>query len=97
MFCDEKWINGTIYRFSGTDDPGYSGDGGKADEAQLNGPAGLAVDSSNNVYIAEIHNNVIRKIDPKAGIISTVAGCGSKGFSGDGGSAVNALSVRGRC
>lgn len=90
MFCDEKWTNGTIYRFAGTGNPSYSGDGEKADEAQLNGPAGLAVDSSNNVYVAEIHNNVIRKIDSKTRIISTVAGCGLRGFSGDGGLAINA-------
>jgi len=62
MLCDKKWINGTIYRFAGTGNPGYSGDGEKAEEAQLNVPAGLAVGSSNIAYIAEIHNNVIRKM-----------------------------------
>jgi sugar lactone lactonase YvrE len=90
LYSNEKWINGTIYRFAGTGIPGYTGDGEKAEMAQLNGPAGLAIDKGNNVYVAEIHNNTIRKIDSKTGIISTVAGCGLKGFEGDGGLAVYA-------
>lgn len=87
---DVKWIEGTIYRYAGTKTPGYSGDGLWADEAQINGPAGLAIDSSNNVYIAEIHNHIIRKIDAKTNRITTVAGCGCKGFDGDGGPAIYA-------
>lgn len=90
MYYHEKWANGTIYRFAGTGVAGYGGDGEKADAAHLNGPAGLAVDKDNNVYVAEIHNNTIRKIDYKTRIISTVAGCGYKGFEGDGGLAINA-------
>ena len=53
--------------------PGYSGDGGAAGSAQLNGPTGVAFDSSGNFYIADSGNSVIRMVTP-AGIISTVAG-----------------------
>jgi streptogramin lyase len=85
-----EWVHGKIYRFAGIGTAGYSGDGKAADEALLNGPAGLAIDNSNNIYVAELHNNVIRKINTKTKIITTVAGCGLKGFSGDGGSALSA-------
>jgi DNA-binding beta-propeller fold protein YncE len=64
--------------------------GEKADIAQLNGPAGLAIDKDNNIFIAEMHNHVIRKIDARTRIITTVAGCGLKGFAGDDGLAVHA-------
>ncbi len=59
-------------------------------EALINGLAGVAVDSNSNVYIAEIFNNVVRKIDIRTNIVTTIAGCGDKGFSGDGGPAVKA-------
>ncbi|MCC5466522.1 NHL domain-containing protein [Pelosinus baikalensis] len=87
---DIKWTKGTIHRFAGTGAAGYSGDGEKADIAQLNGPAGLAVDKNDNVFVAEMHNHVIRKVDVGTGMITTVAGCGAKGFDGDGGLAVDA-------
>ncbi len=85
-----KWTKGKIQRYAGTGIPGYSGDGEKAELAQLNGPAGLAIDKFDNVFIAEIHNNIIRRVDSTAGIITTIAGCGQKGFEGDGGLAVYA-------
>ena len=68
---------------------GYGGDGGPAVEAQLYGPRGVAVDSTGNLYIADSTNHRIRRVDP-SGIITTVAGTGSEGFSGDGGPAVRA-------
>lgn len=85
-----KWTHGTIDRYAGTGKPGYDGDGKKADRAQLNGPAGLAINKNNNAYVVEIHSNTVRKIDAKTKIITTVAGCGIKGFDGDGGLAIDA-------
>lgn len=68
----------------------YRGDGGPALEASLNMPHELRFDSKGDIYIAERDNHVIRKVDMKNGIISTVAGTGVPGFSGDGGPAVKA-------
>jgi hypothetical protein len=70
---------------------GYSGDGGPAKLAELNYAAGLAVDSTGNLYIAEYYNQTIRKVDP-SGIITTYAGsCCSAGYRGDGGSRLSAM------
>ncbi|QHQ60821.1 hypothetical protein Ana3638_08620 [Anaerocolumna sedimenticola] len=85
-----KYTYGIIYSFAGTGKAGYSGDGEKADLAQLNGPAGLAIDKDDNIYIAEIHNSTIRKVDAITNHITTVAGCGLQGFNGDGGLAIHA-------
>jgi sugar lactone lactonase YvrE len=85
-----NWLNGKVFRFAGNGQAGYSGDGFLAKNAQLNGPAGLAVDKENNVYVVEIFNNAVRKIDYKTGIITTVAGNGENGFAGDGGLATQA-------
>ena len=68
---------------------GYSGDGGPAVAARLNSPVGLALDGSGNLYIADAGNARIRKVNA-AGTITTVAGSGAPGFSGDGGPAVEA-------
>jgi DNA-binding beta-propeller fold protein YncE len=65
---------------------GFSGDGGDATLAQLRGPWGVALDAAGNLYIADTSNHRIRKVDA-SGTISTVAGNGSSGFSGDGGDA----------
>jgi len=81
---------GQMTRVAGA--PGGTGtvaDGGQATGAYLNQPNGLAVDSSGNLYVAESGANRVRKITP-AGIISTVAGIGTAGFSGDGGPAAKA-------
>jgi NHL repeat len=75
--------------FAGTGTGGFSGDGGPATSAKLNSPRGIGIDSSGNVYIADTGNNRIRKVTV-AGIISTVAGTGTAGFSGDGGAATAA-------
>ena len=84
--------NGKVLGVFGTGIRGYSGDGGRAVNAQLNFPYGVAVDSSGNIYIAEYGNNVIRKITFATGLISTVAGnfAAGYGFSGDGGAATSA-------
>jgi sugar lactone lactonase YvrE len=81
--------NGLIRLVAGSGAPGYSGDGCPAIAAQLNSPEGIALDSSGNLYIADMRNHRIRKINSK-GIISTVAGNGTKGYSGDGGNAATA-------
>ena len=57
---------------------------------QLNHPFGVAVDSNGNIYIADTSNNRIRKVNSTTGIITTVAGNGTAGYSGDGGLATNA-------
>ena len=86
---------GTITTFAGTGEQGYSGDGGPAVKAQLNGPFGVAVDTDGNLYIADTLNYRIRRVDT-AGTITTFAGTGERGFSGDGGPAVQALLDRPR-
>jgi streptogramin lyase len=73
-----------VTTIAGNGQKGYSGDGGPATAASLNMPHELRFDASGNMYIAERDNHVIRKVTP-GGIISTVAGVGKPGFSGDGG------------
>ena len=83
-------IISTIAGTGGIGSFGYSGDGGAATSAQLRNPFGVALDSSGNVYIADSGNQRIRKVDVSTGIISTIAGTGSSGYSGDGGAATSA-------
>jgi streptogramin lyase len=68
----------------------YSGDGGPATAASLNMPHEIRFDSADNLYIAERDNHVVRKVDARTGVISTFAGTGVPGFSGDGGIAARA-------
>ena len=79
----EVRIDGRIATFAGTGTAGYGGDGGRAAQAQLNTPQGIAVDSLGNVYIADTLNNRVRRVATD-GTITTVAGTGEAGFSGDG-------------
>lgn len=69
---------------------GYAGDNGPATAALLNGPSDIVTDALNNIYIADRNNHVIRKVIGATGNIITLAGRNSKGFSGDGGAAINA-------
>ena len=78
--------SGIITTIAGNGIPGYSGDGGAATVAEINTPIGIAVDASGNFYIGDQQNHRIRKVT-SSGIISTVAGTGSSGYSGDGGAA----------
>jgi sugar lactone lactonase YvrE len=75
---------------AGNGEKGYRGDGGPATAASLNMPHELLFDRAGNLFIAERDNHVIRKVDMKTGVISTAAGTGAPGFSGDGGPAVKA-------
>ncbi len=75
---------------AGNGKKGYAGDGGQATEASLSAPHELVFDKKGDLYIAERDNHVIRKIDMKTGVISTAAGTGMPGFSGDGGPAARA-------
>jgi sugar lactone lactonase YvrE len=81
--------SGVISTVAGNGTLGYSGDGGPAQAAALSAPAGLAVDPSGNLYIADTGNHVIRLVDT-SGTIHTIAGNGTAGFSGDGGPALSA-------
>src|SRR3712207_702836 len=79
--------DGIITTIAGTGEGGYSGDGGPATSAQLTDPGGIAFDARGNLYMADYTS--VRKIDP-SGTITTVAGTGQAGFSGDGGPATEA-------
>src|SRR5258707_1247324 len=79
----------TVTTVAGTGTAGYSGDGGLATAADLSNPAGVALDGVGNVFVADDGANVVRKITP-SGLISTVAGTGTAGYSGDGGAATSA-------
>lgn len=81
--------NGIITTIAGNGIAGFTGDGGQAVGAELGTPLAVAIDAANNVYIADADNNRVRKVTP-GGVITTFAGNGSGGFSGDGGQATNA-------
>jgi sugar lactone lactonase YvrE len=87
---------GIISTYSGNSLAAYSGDGGPAVSASMYAPAGCALDSTGNLYVAEAGNNIVRKIAASTGIITTVAGtgfghgCAGGGFGGDGGQATKA-------
>jgi sugar lactone lactonase YvrE len=81
---------GIITTVAGNGHAGSAGDGGLATEAQLNGSVALAVDSASNLFIADNNDNRVRRVDAITGTITTVAGSGKAGFSGDGGKATDA-------
>ena len=83
--------DGTLHLVAGMPGKsGYSGDGGPALQAQLNEPYEVRFDRAGNLFFVEMRNNVVRKVDRLTGIISTFAGSGKPGFSGDGGPATKA-------
>ena len=81
---------GILTTIAGTGVAGYSGNGGIAANAELNFPGRGYIDNQNNLYFADYENRAIRRIDGVTGIIKTVAGTGTIGFSGDGGPATDA-------
>lgn len=83
-------LTGIITTIAGDGTPGYSGDGGPADAAQLNLPESVYVDVAGNIIIADTHNFAIRKVDAATGLIETIAGNGTAGHAIEGELAVNA-------
>jgi uncharacterized protein (TIGR03437 family) len=84
---------GNIFTYAGDfNTPGYTGDGGPATKVGvgLNDPVAVALDAAGNLYIADSNNDVIRKVTATSGFITTIAGIGTQGFSGDGGLAIHA-------
>jgi streptogramin lyase len=82
--------DGTISTVAGNGARGYSGDAGPAIEAQLNEPFEVRFDGAGNLFFVERLNHTVRRVDAKSGVISTVAGTGREGFSGDDGPAIRA-------
>lgn len=82
--------DGTITTVAGNGTRGYSGDGGPATQAQLNEPYEVRFDTAGNMIFVERLNHCVRRVDAKTGVISTIAGTGKEGFSGDGGPATQA-------
>ena len=81
---------GVITTVAGNGVQGYAGDGSAAINAELAGPEAVAVDSAGNIYIADSSNYRVRKVTASTGVITTVAGNGTPGSSGDGGLATSA-------
>lgn len=81
---------GVIRTIAGTGAAGYAGDSGTASTARLALPHGISVDAAGNIYIADTANQRVRRIDAATGAITTIAGNGTQGFSGDNGSAAAA-------
>jgi sugar lactone lactonase YvrE len=82
---------GIITTVAGNGSFGYGGDGGQATSAMLSYPFYVALDTSGNIYIADAYNYVIRKVSISTGVITTMAGNGTRGYSGDGGQATSAM------
>jgi DNA-binding beta-propeller fold protein YncE len=75
---------GPLIRVAGNGLVGYSGDGGAAVDAQFNWPHEVRADSDGNLFVADTRNHVIRRIDGRTGVVTTIAGNGAAGFAGDG-------------
>ncbi len=84
-------VDGVITTVAGTGRHGYSGDGGIATKAELDEPYEVRFDQSGNLYFVERLNHLVRRVEAKTRIITTIAGTGQPGFSGDGGPAVKAM------
>ncbi len=85
---------GMVSTVAGSGEIGYSGDGGPATAAKLNEPYEVRFDTKGNMFFVEMQNNIVRRVDHETGVITTVAGTGERGFSGDDGPAVKATFSR---
>jgi sugar lactone lactonase YvrE len=90
LIAASAFAAGPTVTIAGTGVKGYSGDGGPGDKAQINNPYGLVIGPDGALYFCDIDNHVIRRLDLKTKIITTVAGNNQKGYSGDGGPALKA-------
>jgi streptogramin lyase len=79
-----------VKTIAGSGQDGYSGDGGPATAAAVSQPFGIVIGPDKALYVCEVGSHAIRRVDTTTGIITTVAGCGRKGYSGNGGSATQA-------
>jgi streptogramin lyase len=81
---------GTIETTAGSGQKGYAGDGGPALQASFNLPHEIRFDKAGNLYVVDMMNHAVRKIDASSGVITTIAGSGKQGYTGDGGPAQDA-------
>jgi sugar lactone lactonase YvrE len=89
-FRDPSFTDGTVTTIAGTGSGGFAGDEGPALDAQLNFPQDVELGPDGNLYFCDANNNRVRMIDLTNGTIHTIAGTGTKGYAGDGGSALDA-------
>ena len=82
---------GRVVTWAGNGKSSYTGDGGPASAATIGGPFGVSLGPDGALYVCEIDNHCVRRIDRRTGLISTVAGTGKQGYAGDGGPATAAL------
>jgi sugar lactone lactonase YvrE len=94
VFTSPDFLQGTVTTVAGTGEPGFSGDGGPADQAQIDYPEDIEIGPDGNLYFADTDNNRVRMIDLSDNTIHTVAGSGDSGYSGDGGPALDAAFTR---
>jgi sugar lactone lactonase YvrE len=90
MIREVDYSTGNILKVVGTGESGFSGDGGPAGKALLNGPNEIAINDTGNIFIADEYNNRIREVNSVTNTIKTIAGNGSAGFAGDHGQATSA-------
>ncbi len=93
-FLNADYTQSLVTTMAGTGEAGFSGDGGDALFARLNNPQDMELGPDGNLYFADTNNNAIRRINLTTGIIDTVAGNGTNGYSGDGGPALQAQLAR---
>ena len=83
-------VSGAVFTLAGDGTQGFRGDLGPAVLAALDAPSGIALDGADNLFIADTHNQRVRRVDHRTGIVTTIAGTGQPGFSGDSAAATNA-------